>query len=257
MLNRRTVLMFIIAMGLAAGAAWMANRWLQARAGAPPEVATLPVVVAALQISYAQKIEAVQVKTVAWPRNGVPPESFDNTSLVVGKIANRTFYPGEVVLKHGVAEYLGGSALSAFIKPQMRAVSVPVNDVTGVGGFVLPGNYVDVLCPSKDGGIVRTVLEHIKVLAVDQESSPDKSKPTVVRAATLEMSPEQAEILVAAIQGSKVHLALRNPLDDKEGLRPKQDPPKAEPVRKEEAALRPRTFIIIRGASVSEMRAGL
>jgi pilus assembly protein CpaB len=104
--------------------------------------------------------------------------------------------------------------------------------VIGVAGFLLPGNHIDVLASRKDGKTVttRTVLEDIKVLAVDQTASPEKDKPVVVRAVTLEMTPQEAEILVKSTQEGTLQLTLRNPLDNEQVLA-KQEPEK-KPVRR-------------------------
>jgi pilus assembly protein CpaB len=248
-MKRRSFGMFIVALLLAGGATLLANRWLETNRLDPnrtADAATTPVVVAALQIPFAQKIEAAHIKTVAWPQENAPEGAFSDPAEVVGKVASQTIVPNEPVLRNRVVEYLGGSTLSAFIKPNMRAVSIRVNDVTGVGGFVLPGNQVDVIQTRKEG-ISHILLENIRVLAIDQEASPDKDKPAVVRAVTLELTPEQAEILVKATQEGVLHLALRNPLDDKIIDRPEtpqvaavQQPIVREPKRR-------RMFTIIRG----------
>jgi pilus assembly protein CpaB len=214
-MRSRALWMFIIALLLAGGAAWLANRWLEtarSRTNFTAGPQTVQVVVAAIKIPFAQKIEAIHIKTVAWPSDSVPAGTFNDIAKVIGKVANQTILPSEPVLQDRVVEHLGGSTLAAFIERSKRAVSVRVNDVTGVGGFVLPGNQVDVIEARKDG-TSRILLENTRVLAVDQEASPDKDKPAIVKAVTLELTPEQVETLVGATQESAIHLALRNPLD--------------------------------------------
>ena len=100
----------------------------------------------------------------------------------------------------------------------MRAVTVRVDDVVGVAGFLMPGNHVDVVAArTLDGQMKRseahTVLHNLNVLAVDQTASQDKDQPIVVRAVTLEVTPTQAEILVKAREEGRIQLTLRNPLD--------------------------------------------
>ncbi|MNC40880.1 hypothetical protein D3C75_896210 [compost metagenome] len=117
-----------------------------------------------------------------------------------------------------VAEHLGGSTLASLIAPDKRAISVRVDDVVGVGGFLLPGNRVDVLATKRSDGSSndsesRTILQDLRVLAVDQTAGTDKTQPVVVRAVTLEMSAKEAEVLVKAQSEGKLQLALRNPLD--------------------------------------------
>jgi pilus assembly protein CpaB len=113
---------------------------------------------------------------------------------------------------------LGGSTLASLIAPDKRAISVRVDDVVGVGGFLLPGNRVDVLATKttnagSNSATSRTILENLRVLAVDQTAGTDKTQPVVVRAVTLEMSATEAEALVTAQTEGKLQLALRNPLN--------------------------------------------
>jgi pilus assembly protein CpaB len=134
-----------------------------------------------------------------------------------------------------LAEHLGGSTLASLIDKDKRAISVRVDDVVGVGGFLLPGNRVDVLATKKVGNnsnaVSETILEDLRVLAVDQTASTDKTQPVVVRAVTLEMTGEEAEILVKAQTEGKLQLALRNPLDNQK----KPLPPVEEAVAMVEA----------------------
>ena len=95
-----------------------------------------------------------------------------------------------------LADNAGGTALAVVIEQGKRALTVRVNDVIGVAGFLLPGSRVDVLSIRKADGrtaISETILQNLKVLAVDQKVSPDKNEPVIVRAVTLEVTPEQAE----------------------------------------------------------------
>ena len=100
----------------------------------------------------------------------------------------------------------------------MRAFTLRINDVSGVGGFLAPDNRVDVLGSKKlpgsnDQTVTETLIQDIKVLAVDQEASTDAKKPVVVRSVTLEMTPQQAEAVFNAQQQGTIQLALRNPTD--------------------------------------------
>ena len=109
-----------------------------------------------------------------------------------------------------------GSTLAALVDENMRAVTVRVDDVVGVTGFLLPGNTVDVLTSRKRGqdrAIPETILRNIKVLAVDQTASAETNEPVIVRAVTLEMLPRQAEVLFQARTEGYIQLTLHNPLD--------------------------------------------
>ena len=140
----------------------------------------------------------------------------------------------------------------------MRALTVRVNDVIGVAGFLLPGNRVDVLSARKTTdrrAVTETILRNIKVLAVDQTASTEKNEPVIVRAVTLEMTPDQAEVLVKARTEGEIQLTLRNPLE----AEPEPEPePVAKPVSKPAVVRRPArkpsssstTVTVIRGTKV-------
>ena len=219
-MNRRFIIMLSIALLLALLAAWVANSWVQGRA-APDSAGS--VVVAAVEIPFGVKIEEAQIKLIAWPGNSAPPQgAYSSKDQVVNKVAMNKFYPDEIITDKRISEYLGGSTLSAMITKEYRAISVRVDDVVGVAGFILPGNKIDILSTKMDRptnkATTRTLLQNIKVLAVDQEASQEKEKPAIVRAVTLELRPDQAEIMVQAMQEGTIQLTLRNPLDsDMEG----------------------------------------
>lgn len=259
--SSKTFTLFLVAVTLGVGATWLANRWLHSRL-MPVEAAeanTTALVVAALEIPFGKKIEAAHLKTIAWPSDNLPEGSFDDVSKVEGRIANQKIMKGELVLEQRVVEDVNGSTLSAILTPGMRAITVRVNDVIGVGGFLLPGNRVDVLASRKDGNRrahTNIILEDLKVLAVDQTASTETDKPVVVRAVTLELDPKQAEKLVKATEEGSVQLALRNPLDEESVLA--KAPPK--PVKKK--AYKPvdpgwGSVTVIRGTTVDKSKVRL
>lgn len=212
-MNRRFIIMLSIALLLALFAAWVANHWIQGRA-APDTMVS--VVAAAVEIPFGVKLEESQVKVIAWPGNSAPQGAYSSIEQVIGRITMNKFYPDEIITEKRISEH--GSTLSALIAKEYRAISVRVDDVVGVSGFILPGNKVDILATKTDRttnqASTRTLLQNIKVLAVDQEASPEKEKPAIVRAVTLELKPEQAEIIVQAMQEGTIQLTLRNPLDN-------------------------------------------
>jgi pilus assembly protein CpaB len=212
MIKSRTAVMIAAAAVLGIGAAVVASRWASSQLAGDQN--TQPVVVAALDIPFGQKLEAAHVKIVPWPKTSLPGGTFDKIAEVEGKLTNQRLVPGEPLLKERIVDSLAGSTLAAMVDPKKRAITVRVNDVIGVAGFLLPGNRVDVLASRKvqrDRAQTETVLEDIRVLAVDQIASPDKDKPVVVRAVTLEVTPPQANRLVNATVEGTVQLALRNP----------------------------------------------
>lgn len=221
----RTLFLFTIAIALGLGATWYANQWLQtttAPVAAEVKIQTTPVVVAALEIPFGQTIEASHLKTINWPGEILPEAIFTDPAAIVGKIANTKIMQNELVINSRIVDQVGGSVLAAIVSPQMRAVTVRVNDVLGVAGFLLPGNLVDVVATRKESeqrAQTETILEGLKVLAVDQTAATDEDKPIVVRTVTLEVEPQQAERLVQASEEGSVQLILRNPTDDSRMVR--------------------------------------
>lgn len=250
----KTLSVFVLALLLAGGAAWFANRWIQLQvtpvsAGGNP---TAFIVVAAQTIPMGRKIVDTHLELAAWPADRIPGDTFNQIEEIKGHVALQTIYEGEAILKKRIAKHAKGSTLSAIIAKNKRAVTVRVNDVIGVAGFVLPGNFVDVLETAKkrSGNVtVKTVLQNVKVLAVDQVTG-DKDAPVVVRAVTLELDPEQAEDLVKANSRGKIQLALRNSLDTDIYQPLKKAVPLAKPKRKPQK--RRRYITIIRGTTVNE-----
>ncbi|MDM3885004.1 Flp pilus assembly protein CpaB [Pseudomonas sp. BCRC 81390] len=217
-MSARTLTLVAVSLTLGLGAAWMANNWLNGRLKGSPDDNMKNVVVATVEIPFGQMIEAQQVTLVRMPKDTVPDDAFDSSEKVQGKIATFALLRGDVLRSARVAEHLGGSTLASLIAPDKRAISVRVDDVVGVGGFLLPGNRVDVLATRQSNGSSNqaeseTILQNLRVLAVDQTAGTDKTQPVVVRAVTLEMSAKEAEVLVKAQSEGKLQLALRNPLD--------------------------------------------
>lgn len=262
MFKKRTIVMLVFAMAMGLAAAFVAKGWAIKRLTVSTEDTGTPVVVAALQIPFGKKLEETDLRVKTMPSHLVPSSAYNDIASLNGTVAMGTIYPDEIVMREKVTPFGGGSALSAVIEPNKRAVTVRVNDVVGVAGFLMPGNRVDVVAAKPDGSRTNykseTLLENVKVLAVDQTASPEKDKPVIVRAVTLELSPQDAELLVEATQEGVVQLALRNPLDDSK--KPKAEvvaeAPKPKPVRKRVVATSQRVTII-RGTDVSTSRVSM
>lgn len=254
--------MVVLSLMFGVAAAWAAKSWVEqrTRAARSAEVGTT-VVLATMEIPFGTKIEGRHVKVITVPKGTPLGNHFSDVTEIEGLIATQRALSGEVLLKERFAKAGAGSTLAALIRPDMRAVTVRVDDVVGVAGFLLPGNHVDVVAARKanNRATTETVLMNIHVLAVDQTTNNDKNEPVVVRAVTLEMTPQEAEVLVKAREEGRIQLTLRNPGDD---LRPQLvaapvpapavEPPK--PVRR--AAPRPAapSVTIIRGTLVDSER---
>jgi pilus assembly protein CpaB len=217
MFMRKGPILIVFSLLLAVAAAWVANRWLVAQAASKDSgPGTVSVMTAAIGIPLGTKIEARHVAAIQMLKDTAPDGAFQTADAVEGKIALAEILEGEILLAARFANQGGGSTLAAVVGANMRAVSVRVNDVVGVGGFLLPGNRVDVVAAYRDGQdtLSDTVVQNVKVLAIDQTASADKNEPVIVRAVTLEVTPADAEKLILAEQRGSIQLALRNPLDE-------------------------------------------
>lgn len=220
MFKKRGLLLLMLSVLIAAAAAWTANNYLTQRlnAAAVAKPESTMVLAAAMRIPYGTKIESRHVKTIEVPVAVLPPGAIKDFKEVDGQIVKGEILDGEILLKDRIVGGGAGSMLASLIEPNKRAISVRVNDVVGVGGFLLPGNYVDVLGTRMEPGGARrattqTIIQNVKVLAVDQTAATDKNEPVVVRAVTLELTPKEAELLAKSEEEGTIQLALRNPMD--------------------------------------------
>jgi pilus assembly protein CpaB len=219
MKGTRGLVMLLIAL-LAGGAAVVfALRWIQAQAADTGQIA-----VAAADVELGAKLAPEMIKLVAWPSGSVPPGAFTELESLRGRVVRSSVARGEPVIEAKLAPAGTKGGLSAVVAEGKRAMTVRVNDVVGVAGFALPGNYVDIMVNTQDEGsrrgdqdkaISKIVLERILVLAVAQEAGRDETKPKVVNAVTLEVTPEQAENLDLARSVGTLSLVLRNQVDPK------------------------------------------
>lgn len=218
MRNTRAIVMLSLSLVIGLGAAILAASWIQQKGDA----ATSKVVVADVDIELGSRLNPQMVKAVEWPSGNVPQGSFNDIETLSDRVVKTSVLRGEAVLDSKLAPVGTKGGLSAVIKEGNRAMTVRVNDVIGVAGFALPGNYVDVVVSTqKDGAggegkqISKIVLHRILVLAVAQEAGRDDTKPKVVSAVTLEVTPEQAEKLDLARSVGTLSLVLRNQVDNK------------------------------------------
>jgi pilus assembly protein CpaB len=189
-------------------------------------VASTKVVVAAADIQLGSRLNPQMLKTVDWPAGSIPAGAITKADALENRVVKTSILSGEPLLEAKLAPVGTKGGLSAVIPEGKRAMTVRVNDVVGVAGFALPGNYVDIVVNTQiesggsgrgDRQISKIVLESILVLAVAQEANRDETKPRVVNAVTLELTPEQAEKLDLARSVGTLSLVLRNQVD-KDGV---------------------------------------
>jgi len=257
MFKKRGLMLVAMSLVLGLGAAFVANNMLQNQAAETADNNSQQVAMAAMAIPYGTKLEKRHVKMVALPNDSVPPGAVRTLEDLEGKIARAEILSGELLLKGRLADHDEGSTLAALVEEKKRAITVRVDDVIGVAGFLLPGNQVDVLASRLERGsrraVTETILTNVKVLAVDQTARTDENDPVVVRAVTLEVSPKQAEILVARGEEGTIQLTLRNPLDH---LVAKEEPKPApkKVARKVSRAPTNTTITLIKGTRVEKTK---
>ena len=218
----RVFIVLVLALSAGGVLAFGTYSYMQ-NANTPAKVASMPtrpVVIATTDLQVGAEIAADDLRTIQWPASSVPEGAFAQPSEIVGRGLIMPIVRNEPVLPSKLASKEEGSGLPPAIPPGMRAVSVRVNEVVGVAGYVLPGTHVDVLAtanPTEQPGDItsKVVLANVQVVTAGTklEQSGDKGKPIAVSVVTLLVTPEQSERLTLASTEGKIQLALRNPLD--------------------------------------------
>jgi len=219
-MNRTRLLMIgVLALALGTIAGLIAYRNLQSRSG--PGESGVPVVVAADDIQVGARIEEHDVRIANLPPSSLPANTYDRRSKVLGRGVVVPIAKGEFILPSKLAGEEAGAGLPSLIPNGMRAVSVRVNEVVSVAGFVTPGTRVDVLLTgTPEGGNdqqTTTVLQNVRVIATGhtlEHSATGEAQNTAV--ITLLVSPDDAQRLTLASSQGHIQLALRSPLDTKQ-----------------------------------------
>jgi pilus assembly protein CpaB len=186
-------------------------------------VVTGHIVVAAVPLQLGTRIDARNLRLIPWPSNAPVAGTFTRIEDCANRALITPVAANELILESKLASVESGAGLPATIPEGMRAISVAVNEVVGVAGFVIPGTIVDVLVTGRSsnggqngGNVTRTILENVRVLAAGQKIEQDREgKPQTVPVITLLVSPEDAAKLAMASTQGKIQLALRNTIDSK------------------------------------------
>ena len=187
---------------------------------------TQPLVVASAPLQLGARLDANNLRVISWPSNQPVAGMFTRIEDCANRALITPLAENEPVLESKLAPKESGAGLPATIPEGMRAITVAVNDVVGVAGFVTPGTMVDVLVTGQMPGqannkITRTILENVRVLAAGQKIERDREgKPQTVPVITLLVTPDEATKLTMGSTEGKIQLALRNTIDTK-----KNDPP--------------------------------
>ena len=231
MARARAFIVFVLAITAGGALAFGTYNYVQRQPAPAAAVQTQPVVVAAADLDIGAELKPGDLKVVDWPQGSAPVGVFTKPDELVGRGVILPIVQNEVVLPAKLASKEAGAGLPPIIPTGLRAVSVRVNEVIGVAGYVLPGTRVDVVAtvnPTNQQGDVTTkvILNDVQVLAAGTrlERDGDKNKPITVSVVTMLVDPEQSERLTLAATEGKIQLALRNPLDrsqpNTKGIRP-------------------------------------
>lgn len=217
-MRRGNFIVLFIALVMGGSAALLARNWIAAQANSTPTARLETIVVASSQLGFGTVLGRDNVKEIPWPA-GLPEGAFATRDELLKDGKRAALAPiarDEPILKSKVTGPDQRASLSALLEDGKRAVTVRVDDVRGVAGFVLPGDRVDVVLirqvtqakgPSEN--ISDVLMQHVKVLAVDQVVNERQEKPTVAKAVTLEVSTDQAQKILLATNIGKLSLILR------------------------------------------------
>jgi pilus assembly protein CpaB len=228
----RVFMVFVLAITAGGALAFGTYNFMQQRPAQTVSIPTRPVVVAAADLDVGAELRREDIRIIDWPANAVPANAIGDPKDVIGRGIVLPVIENEPILPNKLAQTGAGGGLPPAIPPGLRAVSVRVNEVIGVAGYVLPGTHVDVVATVAASGAStevtsKVVLTNVQVLAAGTKIERDgenKDKPMPVSVVTLLVNPEEAERLTLASTEGKIQLALRNPLDKTmpvtQGVRP-------------------------------------
>jgi pilus assembly protein CpaB len=227
MTRMRILIVLVIAVLAGGGLAAGTYRYLQNMPVKEVNAPTKPVVVANADLALGTELHRDDLTVMQWPAAGVPEGAFGDVQSLVGRGLIVSVVRHEPILPGKLASKEAGAGLPPIIPPGKRALSVKVNEVIGVAGYVLPGTRVDVVATAsptnkQEDTTTKVVLSNVEVLTAGTriEQKGDDAKPVQVTVVTLLVTPEESERLSLASTEGKIQLALRNPLDGESPFTP-------------------------------------
>jgi pilus assembly protein CpaB len=223
-MRANSVVMLAVAILFGAVAVYLANMWLAAQSRQQvqvvqaPAVETATIVVATTDLSFGTIISPENVREIPWPKTSMPDGAFATVAELTSngqRAALASISPNEPILKWKISGPDARASLSALVGPGMRAAAIRVNDIVGVGGFVLPGDRVDVLYTrnakdEKEYSSTDVLIQNVRVLAVDQLADQKKNDPVVAKVVTVEVSTIDAQKIALAQTTGSLTLTLRS-----------------------------------------------
>lgn len=208
-------------LAVAGGSVYLARDYIRIEptvAQAAAESETVGVIVAARDISFGEAIQAITLTTIDWPRAALPAGVYtDYQDLLADRgepprRARRPIAQGELILQAKVSDFGEKVTIVQTIGANNRAIAIKVDAETAVGGFVTPGDRVDIVLTQGGGEFLRafTILQNIRVIGVDQEANEQTDRPSVARTVTVEVTPEQGQRLALAQRAGRLSLTLRS-----------------------------------------------
>ncbi|WP_171126264.1 MULTISPECIES: Flp pilus assembly protein CpaB [unclassified Ruegeria] len=221
----KSFLMTVFGVALAGGAVFWAQDQLERNQAAAVDTTVVSVVAVADNIAFGSPIERYKLTTIDWPADSVPPgvfTSFDDVVPTPGgepRRAKRALAQGELLLASKVSGFGEKVTIVQTIGEGNRAMAINVNAQTGVGGFVTPGDFVDIVLTRGSNDTLRalTILQNIRVIGVDQKTDEELDQPGIARTVTVEVTPDESQRLALAQKAGQLSLSLRSldELDDK------------------------------------------
>ncbi len=215
-----SLLVTVVGLGLAAGAVWVAqdiNGEAPTAAIANPDPDLIKIFVARSDIGFGETIDQHDVQLVDWPRSALPKGAFFDHASLLGaedndpRRAKDRFFEGEVIIASKVSGFGEKITIVQKLGENTRAMAIRVSADTAVGGFVTPGDYVDIMMTQGGGTDMQTVtvLQNVRVIGVDQRAEETSESPEIARTITVEVTPEDGQILALAQRAGILSLALR------------------------------------------------
>jgi pilus assembly protein CpaB len=219
-----TIVMLLIALVFGAVAVFFANIWLNNQTNRPSQVKLAPstvetstIVVAARDLAFGEPLNAEVLREIPWPKSSIPDGAFAKIAELTADgrhVVLTSISPNEPVLKWKISGAGARASLSAIVGAGMRAVAIRINEVVGVGGFILPGDHVDVLYTrggGGDGGSSTDILiQNVRILAIERVADQKKSEPIMGNVATVEVTTLDAQKIALAQTTGSLSLTLRS-----------------------------------------------